>query len=329
MEIKGFTYGYHARRGDYRSEAGVKSRELLLDTGINWVCLAPAFSQKTFSSTEITFDYARHVTDLDILEAVRHFHSKNVKVCLKPILNSDDGMWRALIDFPDENMRCQDVYWDKWFAAYSAFMLHYAGIAEESGCEMLCIGCEMLGTERKETHWRRLIEEIRAAYTGKLIYNTNHGHEADVKWFDALDFIGTSAYYPVAKQGGASAEEMAQVWEKIAERLGKLSEEMQKKIVFMEIGCRSAEGCATMPWDFTHMHFPWSEEEQANFYHSCLSVFSDKPWFGGVFWWDWSTKIYDDRETAEKDLGFNIHLKKAETVIRQHYASLRELRIKD
>ena len=41
----------------------------------------------------------------------------------------------------------------------------------------------MCGTERKENHWRKLIAEIREIYSGKLIYNTNHGHEDDVKWF--------------------------------------------------------------------------------------------------------------------------------------------------
>ena len=32
--------------------------------------------------------------------------------------------------------------------SYNAFMLYYAEMAEDTGCEMLCIGCEMLGTEK-------------------------------------------------------------------------------------------------------------------------------------------------------------------------------------
>ena len=49
-------------------------------------------------------------------------------------------------------------------------MIYYAELAEETGCEMLCIGCEMSGTERKETHWRALIAKIREVYHGKLVY---------------------------------------------------------------------------------------------------------------------------------------------------------------
>jgi len=315
MDFKGFTYGYAAKRGDLRSPAAVKSRELLFETGVNLLCLAIVNSQKHFFSREITFDYAKTPTDRDIAFAVNQVRERGIGVCLKPMLNSADGMWRAYIGFPDLNMRGEDVYWGEWFAGYSAFMLHYAELADELGCEMLCIGCEMSGTEHKDDYWRELIAKIRRVFKGKLVYNTNHGREEGVKWFDALDYIGTSAYYPV----GNKKEKAVKEWEKVKKRLNKLSDKLGKKYIFMEIGCRSALGCADMPWDFEHTQYPYSEEEQADFYDACLGVFADEPRFAGVFWWDWSTFIYDSPEAAKKDLGFNIHLKKAEEVIRKWY----------
>ncbi len=177
----------------------------------------------------------------------------------------------------------------------------------------------MLGTERKEAYWRDLIAAVRKVYSGKLTYNTNHGHEDEAAWYDAIDYIGTSAYYKVAKQGGASAAEMKAEWEKISEKLEKTSERTKKPIIFMEIGCRSARGCAAMPWDFMRKEFPHDEDEQANFYESCLSTFFDKQWLAGIFWWDWSSEIYETREEAAKDNDFNIHLKKAEEVIKKYY----------
>jgi hypothetical protein len=166
---------------------------------------------------------------------------------------------------------------------------------------MLCIGCEMLGTERKDEYWRRLIAETRKVYSGKLVYNTNHGKEDRITWVDDLDYLGTSAYYPVAKVPGDTKENMTRVWEKVADHLGSLSEKIGKKIIFMEIGCRSAKGCAMMPWDFIHREFPADEDEQANFFESCLTVMHDKPWFEGFFWWDWSVNIYDTKEEAQKE----------------------------
>lgn len=325
MDIKGYTYGYGARRGMYADPRAARSRELLVNTGINWVCLAFSVKQKTFSSTEILFDYARNMPDLEIISTVRDFHDRGIKVCLKPMIDTEDGVWRAQIDFPDTNMMGKDIYWDKWFAAYRAYLVHYAELAAFTDCEMLCLGCEMLGTERKEKHWRETIAAVRAVYGGKLVYNTNHGKEEVAKWYDMIDYLGTSAYYPVAPKldeglpKTASVEYMTAEWTKIAERLEGVSRRIGKPVIFMEIGCRSAAGCASMPWDFTHRELPYSEEEQANFYESSLAVMSKQPWFAGYFWWDWSTFVYDDRDTAAQDTGFNIHLKKAEEIVRKWY----------
>lgn len=319
MNIKGFTYGFYAARGLYDSEEGRYSQDALMDTGINWVCLAFPVNQKTYSSTEILFDYRKNVPDLELISTIARFHDRGVKVCLKPMINSDDGVWRALIDFPDETMLEEDTYWSQWFASYQAFLTHYARIAQYTGCEMFCLGCEMLGTERKETYWRQTIAMVREIYHGPLVYNTNHGKEETAKWYDALDYIGTSAYYPVESAPGGSLEEMKENWRHVAGKLAEVSERLGKKIIFMEIGCRSARGCAQMPWDFVHKEFPVDQEEQARFYDSCLSVMSGQDWFEGVFWWDWGTQIYHTPQEACEDTSFNIYMKEAEDVVKKWY----------
>jgi len=319
MEIKGFTYGYMAHKGDWRSPRGIKSQDALYELGNNWVCLTVLNYQNDFSSTQIKFDFVRTPTDRDIAFAVEKARSKGVKVCLKPMLNSDDHMWRAYITFPDKSMGEKDIYWGEWFKSYTNFMLHYAELAEELGCEMLCIGCEMLGTEHKEEYWRELIKALRKTFSGKLVYNTNHGKEDNSPWFEELDYIGTSAYYAVGKESDTKAAMTAE-WEKVRERLNKIADKMDKKYIFMEIGCRSAKGCSAMPWDFAHREFPHCEEEQADFYESCLDVFMKEERFAGVFWWDWSTFIYDNADDAKKENGFNIHLKKAEKILKKKYA---------
>lgn len=319
MDIKGFTYGYLAKRGDLESPEGIDSRERLFATGINWMCLAFAMNQDTYNSTEIKFDFRYSVPDLELIQTIEHAHCKGIKVCLKPMVNCKDRMWRARIDFPDDFSTGEHNYWDDWFASYSAYMLYYARIAEDTGCEMLCIGCEMSGTERKTAYWRKLIFEIRKVYNGLLVYNTNHGREDLIEWWDDVDFIGTSAYYIVRRDESSDKASMTAEWEKIAKNLQTVSERFNKKLIFMEIGCRSAKGCAAMPWDFSHRELPADEKEQADFYDSCLSVFTKQKWFSGVFWWDWSPKIYSTAEQAKEDRGFNVHLKKAEDVIKKWY----------
>lgn len=319
MDIKGYTYGYGGKRGELASNGARFSREQLFATGVNWMALAFALQQDKYSSTEIKYDFKTTVPDKELADTILHAHQRGVKVCLKPMVNCKDGIWRARIDFPDDDFSSVNQYWNEWFESYSAFMLHYAKLAEDTGCEMLCIGCELSGTERKTAHWRELIRQVRCCYHGPLVYNTNHGREHDIEWFDAIDFIGTSAYYQVGKIQGSSKEEMTAEWRKVARVLQPVAEKYNKKLIFMEIGCRSALGCASMPWDFSHRELPFSEEEQANFYDSCISVFHDINWFAGIFWWDWSTFIYQTREEALRDTGFNIHLKKAEEVLTNWY----------
>lgn len=253
MEIKGFTYGWDSHRGMLGTDRAMESITALADMGGNWAALAFAVTQERFSSTRFGFDFRFCNTDREIEKAISQLKSAGLKVCLKPVINCEDGTWRANITFPEKEFPVYDEhgrlkgYWNEWFSCYKAFICHYAEIAEYTGCEMLCIGCEMIGTEHKEEHWRELIRQVREIYHGPLVYNANHGKEDNVKWFDALDYIGTSAYYPVAKAGGATAEEMTAAWERPKENLRRLWERFGKKIIFMEIGCRSAHGCAVIP----------------------------------------------------------------------------------
>ena len=317
--IKGFTYGYDGRRGMYRTPEAALSMERMASLGCDWAALAFAVRQDTFSSTQIRPDYRYTVTDRDVTEAVRRLHDLGMKVCMKPMVNCADGVWRAHIRFPEQGPG-DGNYWKEWFSSYTGFLCHYAEIAEETGCEMFCVGCEMVGTEHKEEAWRQAVAAVRSVYRGPLVYNTNHGKEAGVRWWDAVDFIGTSAYYRVADAPGADADTMKAAWDRHKTALAELSEAHGgKKVLFMEIGCRSAAGCAMMPYDFSHAEFPYDEEEQANFYESCFRAMWDEPWFAGFFWWDWGTFL----PRRMPNMGFSIVGKKAEEVVRAWYAKSR------
>ncbi|MBQ3080150.1 MAG: glycosyl hydrolase family 53 [Clostridia bacterium] len=320
MFIKGFTYGYDARRGMYRTEEALSSIKRLAGLGGDWAALAFSIRQDTFCSTVIRPDYRYTVTDKDVYTAIERLHGEGLKVCLKPMINCADGIWRARITFPDAEYGNRD-YWKEWFDCYTAFLCHYAEIAEETGCEMFCVGCEMLGTEHKADLWRCAIGEVRKIYRGPIVYNTNHGSENSVSWWDAVDYIGTSAYFKVAGIPGESCENMLSEWEKQKTRLCALSKaHHDKKIIFMEIGIRSARGCAMMPYDFSHREFPYDEDEQANFYESCMRAMWNEDWFAGFFWWDWYT--YLPKKTLE--MGFSIVGKKAEDVVKKWYKKERE-----
>ena len=315
MEIKGFTYGFDGRKGMFENDNAEKSMQRLAELGTNWVSFPVVIMQDTFASSKFGFDYRFNVTDREVENTVIKLKKHGMKVCLKPMINCADGVWRARIDFPEPDWGMAD-YWKEWFSCYNAFICHYAEIAEYTGCEMLCIGCEMVGTEKKSDYWRELIANVRKIYSGKLVYNANHGKERGISWFDALDYIGTSAYYPVADGAGENVEIMCERWKVAVKDLKALSDEMGKKVIFMEIGCRSASGCAAMPWDFTHKDCPYDEDEQANFYDSCMNALWNEDWLLGFFWWDWYTFLPENKT----ETGFSIYGKKTENVVKKWYS---------
>ncbi len=89
---------------------------------------------------------------------------------LKPVVNVADGTWRAPHRFLRLG-RSGRTHLDGVVRRLREFLLAAARIAEAEGCEMLCIGCEMVRADGQERHWRALIAEIRGVYSGLLTYN--------------------------------------------------------------------------------------------------------------------------------------------------------------
>ena len=326
FEIKGFSFAFGSKRGDLKADHAKHSLELLKSTtGSKWIALCVDQRVEAKRSLEIRSNYNRNVTDIELIEFIRFVHESGLKVCLKPMINCNDGAWRAEINFWDDAGS-----WAKWFYEYTGYMTRMAEIAEYTGCEMLCLGCEMLGMERQEKLWRELVAAVRKIYRGPLTYNTNHGHEFDAAWYDELDYLGTSAYFRMHKKDKSAGndwsapvmdltkEDMLASWAAVKEDMKRWSAHFGKKVLFMEIGCRSARGCACQPWDFRMGHLPYDEEEQANFYESCLETFENEEFFGGFFWWDWNVHVSEEN-ARPNDTGFTVYRKKAAQVLKSFY----------
>ena len=195
-----------------------------------------------------------------------------------------DGTWRAKISFD------QPEAWQAWWRHHEAFHVHYAKIAAAERCELYCLGCEMNTTESAEKKWRKLVAAVRAVYSGPVAYQCNLDRSRHVGWWDAVDLIGISAYYPVGKKDDASIATMLAGLAPIRDRLAKVSRKWNRPVAFLEVGVRSARTCSTMPWDWTHQDLPYDGREQADYYEAVLKTFYHEPWFRGFAWWDWPAR---------------------------------------
>lgn len=303
----GMTWGFMGERGSWANEAAGYSMETMVEaTGANWTAIAFCAFQATAFSTEIPFWEEPTVTDEEVRWAIRKAKSLGLQVCLKPIVNCADGTWRAHINFFDKDVPCEPK-WSDWFASYGKFILHYAKIAEETGCDMFCIGCEMVQTDRRESEWRKLISDVRKIYSGPITYNCDKYQEDNVTWWDDLDLISSSGYYPIDD------------WDRQLDRIESVVKRFGKPFLFMEAGCPSRAGSSAIPNDWT-LRGDVHHGEQADYYRTMFQKCGERDWVGGFMLWDWPAKLYP-REAAAADDGYSVYGKEAAEVIKDAYAA--------
>ncbi|MBI9116116.1 1,4-beta-xylanase [Sanguibacter sp. YZGR15] len=301
------TWGWVGTRGTWTGPEARRSMELMVERlGTTWTAVTFSALQDTAHSTEIHFKEHPTVTDDEVRDAVERAHGLGQKVCLKPVVNCADGTWRAYISFFETDVPCEPT-WSQWFASYTEFMVHYARIAQETGCEMLCVGCEMVQTDHREAEWRAVVAAVREVYSGTVTYNCDKYQEGAVRWWDAVDVISSSGYYPVDD------------WEAQLDRIEGVLSSYDKPFVFMEAGCPSREGSPALPNDWSSPGAP-SEDAQRDYYEAMLGAARRRSWVRGFMLWDWPAALYDESAAALND-DYCPFGKKAEETIRRFYTA--------
>ena len=220
-------------------------------------------------------------------------------MALKPTVNCDNGVWRARISFFDHDVPCEPK-WGNWFESHIAFQKHYAQIAQRTGCELFLTGCEMTMTEHRETDWRKLIAEVRTVYDGPVGYNCDKYGEDHITWWDAVDVIASSGYYPIDD------------WENQLNRIEEVVKKYQKPFIFSEAGCMNIHGSALVPnnWELQGKE---DDAEQADWYLAMFSACEKRDWVKGFGIWDWSGSM-------ERKSPYAVCNRPAEAVIAEEYS---------
>ena len=302
----------------------------LVEHNVNWISQTPFGWQRSFDSPEIGSNHSIQngssgvwwgERDEGIQITTRKAREAGIKTILKPHiwLSDRNGKWRGEIEMNSE------ADWKKWFEAYTAFIIHYAELAEQEGIEMFCIGTELHQTcVNRESDWRILISKIRKVYSGSLTYAANFSKEyKDVLFWDELDYIGIQAYFPLVKNEQPSLKEIQQGWRAPIETLAKFSNKYKKPVLFTEVGYKSTIDAGIEPWTWPTregiekrktIH---SEETQSKLYEGLFSEVWDEPWLAGFHFWKWypSRNSQNRRVTQGFDIDFTPQNKLAEKVM--------------
>lgn len=316
--MRGISYS-SGKPGEYSSlQSDTTLAQVIKPMGANWIALIVTCYQDNITSTQIRcMTDSSTPTDDDITHAIQYAHSLGIRVMLKPHIEliNDPTHWRGEIDFGSD-----EKAWRAWFEAYTNFVTHYATLAQMTGADYFAVGTELPSTSSRADQWRAVVNSVRAVYSGLLTYAAYPGEEGKVTWWDAVDAIGVDAYYHLTQSNHPTVAELKAAWAPIVSRLGQLSGRWNRPIVLTEAGYRSIDGANQDPSD--SQTFGWLDlQEQADCYQALVEAFSGKKWWGGVFWWDWTT---NPNQGGYSDTDFTANDKPAENIIRKFYgASLR------
>ena len=194
-----------------------------------------------------------------------------------------------------------------WFASYRAFIDHYLDIAKAHGVEEFTLGVEMLSMTRPEynSYWLALISDARVRFPGLLTYSANWGKSQQVEytqitWWDKLDYIGLSAYFPLYEWDSPSLEQLVAGWSTYTDHWGDtytwintikaVHDRFNKDVVFTEIGFGSYINSPAR-WDQPQKTNVLDLGVQERAVEATLQVWSAVPWFRGIYWWHWEPYV--------------------------------------
>ncbi|MHB1355184.1 MAG: glycoside hydrolase family 113 [Anaerolineae bacterium] len=287
-------------------------------TGADWISLIVTGYQADNAATTIDFTSVRTPTDADLVHVITLAHSRGLKVMLKPHLDlvvESPSDWRGNIG----DYFSSEAQWLAWFNSYRTFILHYAQLAQVNGVEQFCVGTELLGTTRRRpSDWRNVISAVRGVFTGPLTYAALHsGEESTITFWDALDYIGVDAYYPLHDDPShqPTEAELEEAWQAPIARLSSLSATWSKTIIITEVGYRSQRGCTVHPFDSTTTA-SICQFEQRDAYTALFNQLYNQPWLAGIYLWSWDP---DRHVSGPCDDSYNPFDKPAAVVITNWY----------
>lgn len=331
---RGVNFGFYARNGYYSSDTARREVDRMAELNVRWVCvIATVFREHAFSTVEFR-DFEGTPDDSELRRIIDYIHGKGMRVQLRPMLEALDGSDRSCVNFPPDRERIpgrSHNFWERWFGSFTQRTLHYARIAQETGCELYGLDSELEFTISQNDHWKNIIKAARSVYNGpvdcchtiwtdylKQLENPDHW------WYD-LDTLSLSAYFCASPRPGASVEEIVEALKPEVERQRQIAQKFGKPYFFGECGCTSSFGGAVKPYEFFGAG-GYSPAEQANYLEAIFRSFWNESWWRGLYWWKWDEQNARPNFSNDPrgDKGFTVYGKPAAQIMQDWYSRQRD-----
>jgi hypothetical protein len=284
--------------------------ESLVENNVNAISLIP-YAFVDIDQASISYNHEQQwwgETSEGIRASIQKSHEYNMKVMLKPHLWINHNFYTGDLDFLTEKE------WKNWEADYEKYILDFAKLAEEEKIELFCFGTELENPiAKRPQYWTQLIQKIKKIYSGKLTYAANWDSFETIPFWNALDYIGIDAYFPLSAAETPSIAILNESWKKHIVKMQTVQQKINKKILFTEFGYRNSNNAAEAPWTETETKI--NNLAQANGYEALFQSFSKQKWYAGGFAWKW----YADDYYKKKNIDYTPQEKPALETLKKWY----------
>ncbi len=289
--------------------------EPVVELNANYASVMPFGFIRSLEHPEVIYDTKRQwygETKEGAKQYIEKLHQNKIAVMLKPQI----WIWHG--EFTGNLQMKSESEWKQLESSYRTFILEFAKLAEETNVAIFCIGTELEQfILHRQAYWTNLISEIKSIYQGELTYAANWDEYKRVPFWEALDYIGVDAYFPISHSKTPTLIESKDGWKTWKEELKMISEKTNKEVLFAEFGYRSVDFAAKEPWRSDRSMTGVNLKAQSIATQALFEEIWGEDWFAGGFIWKWFVNHLQAGGVENEQ--FTPQNKPAEEVIRLHY----------
>jgi hypothetical protein len=319
--------------------------ESVQQMGANWLILTPTWTYTRNNPPILEMVTGADPLWQDLSTTIQDARERDIQVAIFPHVrfpSTAEDWWIA----SDRDVS----WWIVWFERYRNFILHHADLADDTDALALIIGGDWLspalpggmlpdgspsGVQSDvEAHWRRLIQDVRSRYPGKIAWaiSTTQAINAPPPFLDQIDLIYLLFDAPLSTHPDPS------IFELQTEATRILDNEIYPQFQIYEvpivlavhypavdgasIGCLPGllgEGCLdnevlSRPND-DFPDIPLDLIEQADIYQALLNVTNERQWINGFV----TGGFYPPAKLQDKST--SVHGKPAQDLLQKWFLS--------
>lgn len=244
-----------------------------------------------------------------LLHLIPEILVRRMTFSLLPIITTPDEPVRQWVN-PDDHAA--------WFRTYGDRMVELARFSQLYGAGSFIVGSELTLLFLDDSGWRDVIRRVRPVYSGHLTISSVFLEYPAIQFWDALDSIGISAYFPLTLSNAHLSQQwvLDAAWDTIKAALEAFAVVHAKPLMFVEVGYPNMDVAASAPWSYDWPNHKQDEELPRRCWEAFRNAWSKSAMLRAFQIWGLSGQQFELDNTK----GYSPLHKASETVVERLFS---------